>query len=290
MPGEPLRGRAGSVDESRVDGCRTARPTPRATFARSSLRGPNREPFLHDAASEPPSRLVVGQGEDGARMALAHVTASEHPQHLFREARAGAGGSTPPASSGRPGRPRLRATARTRPRGMRTRAPPRRGRAARARRSRRARAGASRCPRRRGRAQEASRRRPTGRRASGARPRRARSRLPLGAVDDDRLQDALEPDRAREAGGRLRLEPAARLPRIRVDGLDRQMDELGLARLPEQDFEAAAEAAPLLRNARQAPSPPSSRPRRRRSGGRRRSRELRGSAPPRGAPSAGWSS
>ena len=44
---------------------------------------------------------------------------------------------------------------------------------------------------------------------------------------DDRLQQALLLDRACKAGRRLRLEAAARLPRVGVDRVDRQLRELG---------------------------------------------------------------
>ena len=87
----------------------------------------------------------------------------------------------------------------------------------------------------------------------------------------------------------LRLEAAARLLRVRVDRVDRDLEQLARSRrAADQDLEAAAEAATRcrLRRARQAPSPPSSRRRLRRSDGRRQLRAGRGSAPRRGAPTA----
>ncbi len=104
---------------------------------------------------------------------------------------------------------------------------------------------------------------------------------------EQRLDDALAPDRLGEPGARLAVEALARLLRIRVDGVDRQLEQLGRVRLEtaDENFEAAAEAA-AVRRARQAPSPPSSTRRRRRTGGRTRSPATRGSVPRRGAPSA----
>jgi hypothetical protein len=60
------------------------------------------------------------------------------------------------------------------------------------------------------------------------------------APDDDRLENALQSNRARETGCCLGLEATARLPRVRVDRLDRQVNELGLARLAQQHLEATA--------------------------------------------------
>src|SRR5206468_3071638 len=112
---------------------------------------------------------------------------------------------------------------------------------------------------------------------------------PRGArPHDQRLDDPLVPDRLGETGARLAVEAPARLLRVRVNGIDRQVEQLRGARLEptDQHLEAAAEAAPLTRRARQAPSPPSSTRRHRATGGRTRSRGDRGSAPRRGAPSA----
>ena len=64
-------------------------------------------------------------------------------------------------------------------------------------------------------------------------------------ANDDRLQD-LVPDRRRQAGCGLGLEAATRLSRVRVDGLDRKVEQLRLPALAQQDLEAAAETAPLI--------------------------------------------
>ena len=60
--------------------------------------------------------------------------------------------------------------------------------------------------------------------------------------DDDRLEEALLADRAGETGGRLGLEAAARLTRIRVDRVDGKAGELraAFAGAADQDFQAAA--------------------------------------------------
>ena len=141
------------------------------------------------------------------------------------------------------GRPR-RARGRTRRSAPRRRAPPRPPRGARGRRSRPGRAGAtSRSSASRTSAGTRRRCRPRAPRASGARRRSARSR-PRPRPDDDRLDHALRADRVGEPGGRLRLEAAPRLARVRVDLLDRQVRELRLvAAAADQDLEAAAEAA-----------------------------------------------
>src|SRR5205085_4457381 len=81
-------------------------------------------------------------------------------------------------------------------------------------------------------------------------------------ADDDRLEHALGADRAGEPGSRLRLEAAARLPRVGMDHLDGEMRELGRGladRAADQDVEAAPQPAARATGARQAPSPPSSR-------------------------------
>jgi len=83
------------------------------------------------------------------------------------------------------------------------------------------------------------------------------------------------------------LEPTPGLARVGVDRLDGEVHELRLTGLPQQDLQAAPETTPLLRNARQAPSPPSNTPRRRPSGGRRQSRGHRGSGLRRASPSEG---
>ena len=88
----------------------------------------------------------------------------------------------------------------------------------------------------------------------------------------------------------LRVVALPRLARVGVDRLDRQLHELCLARAADQDLRPRPRplrsGSHVVRNGRQAPSPPSSRPRRRRTGGRRRSRAGRGSAPRRDAPTA----
>ena len=67
-------------------------------------------------------------------------------------------------------------------------------------------------------------------------PRRARA-------DEHRLDDSLHADRVGERRGGFGVEASPRLPRVRVDLLDRQVRELGLVRAADQDLEAAAETA-----------------------------------------------
>ena len=185
-----------------------------------------------------------------------------------RAGRAGGSGSRPPASSGRRAPPRRRARARTRRAAARRRAPPRSATGSRARRSRRGRAAASRGRRPRGRSPAASR----GRLARGAPAALAGDQL-VAALrprpHDDGLDQTLGADRVGEPGGRLVLEAAARLARVRMD-LARAAGARARARrrAADQHLEAAAEAAARASAARQAPSPPSSTPRLLPNGGR----------------------
>src|SRR5712691_11419101 len=96
---------------------------------------------------------------------------------------------------------------------------------------------------------------------------------------EQRLDDALSAHRLGESGAGLAVEPLARLLRVRMDRVDRQLEQLGRVRFEpaDENLEAAAEAA-AVRRARQAPSPPSSRRRLRWSDDRRRSPAVRGSA------------
>ena len=86
MPGESARAaprqrstRAGSTAAT------LPRAPPGATLPRSPFGRPNGQALLHDPARESAARLVVGQREDGARVAFAHVPAGEHPEHLLRK-------------------------------------------------------------------------------------------------------------------------------------------------------------------------------------------------------------
>ena len=84
-------------------------------------------------------------------------------------------------------------------------------------------------------------------------------------ANDDRLDQPLRLDRLGKPAHRLMVEALARLLRVRVDLVDGDVRELR-RRAPDQNLEPAAETA--SRRARQAPSPPSSRPRRHGSAGR----------------------
>ena len=114
----------------------------------------------------------------------------------------------------------------------------------------------------------ASARPPRGPPASAARRRSARSR-PRAAAGARPAARSPVADRVGQPGGRLVIEALARLARVRVDLLDRDVRELDTAGAADQDLEAAAEAPPRCFSCvRQAPSPPSSRPRRHASAGR----------------------
>ena len=60
---------------------------------------------------------------------------------------------------------------------------------------------------------------------------------------DDRLEDALMTDRLGEARGCLRLEALAGLARVRLDRVDRELQQLGRAATTDENFETAAETA-----------------------------------------------
>ena len=64
--------------------------------------------------------------------------------------------------------------------------------------------------------------------------------------DEERLDDALPPHRVGEPRRGLGLEAAPRLVRVRMDRVDRDLEQLARSRrAADQDFEAAAEAATL---------------------------------------------
>src|SRR5207253_5114404 len=67
-------------------------------------------------------------------------------------------------------------------------------------------------------------------------------------TDDDRNEHSLVADGVGETRRRLRLEPAARLPRVRLDLVDPQVRELRpFGGTADEDFEPAAEAPALRR-------------------------------------------
>ena len=108
-------------------------------------------------------------------------------------------------------------------------------------------------------------------------------------ADEQRLDDAAALDRGGEAGQRLGVEAGARLVRVRLDQLDRQLAQLagvaGRGALGQDRRQAAADAAlplPLpaaLATARQLPGQRLGRRRRRARRGRARSPAGRSSAP-----------
>ena len=65
----------------------------------------------------------------------------------------------------------------------------------------------------------------------------------VAAADEHRLDHALRAHRVGEPVRGLGVVALARLARVRVDRLDRELGQLRLGRAADQDFEAAAEAA-----------------------------------------------
>ena len=282
-----------ALGERRVDRrALGARLLPRARPARLLLGGAHGHAGLDDLAGEPAAAFLVGNRQDGARVALAQLAALDHREHVVGEVE-----QPHPVRDGRlrPADP-LRDLAEREPELVdQERAGPRlldRGellagdvldereqervavvRLAHERRHRRQAGLARGAPAPlAGDQLPAARRGGGGRRRAGSRPARGRSRpgrarpRRRGACAAGAGSGGSPRRGARRARSRLRRRSA---PRGRGRGRGRPRP-----------------TAHPIRSARQAPSPPSSRPRRRRSGGRRRSRGARGSAPPRGAPSA----
>src|SRR5439155_17480351 len=285
--GEGLQRRAHARRKRRVDGDRThARLLLRAGPLRTLLRRPHGQALLHDLARETPAPFVIGHGEHRTRVAFRELPALDHAEHVVRQIEQ--------ADAVR--HRRLRASDafcdlaereaelveqyRVGPRFLH-----RRQLLARdvLDQSEQQRVAVIRLAHDRG-----------NRRMPGL-----TCRTPAALTRDDlvapgrtrpheqRLDHALAADRLREPRARLGVEALAGLLRVGMDRVDRQLKQLGCARLEAADehLEAAAEAA-AVRRARQAPSPPSSTRPLRRNGGRRRSPASRGSALPRGGSTA----
>ena len=81
----------------------------------------------------------------------------------------------------------------------------------------------------------------------------------VAAADEHRLDHALRAHRVGQPVRGLGIVALARLARVRVDRLDRELGQLRLRGAADQDFEAAAQASPGLRAAVRAawavPSP-----------------------------------
>ena len=233
--------RAASVGIDR-DGAR-ARPLLRAGPLRALLGGADREAALDDLAREPAAALVVGHREDGARVAFAQLAALDHPEHVV--------GQLEQADPVRDGRLRaadaLRDFAEREAElvdedGVRARLLDRGQLLARdvldeAEQERVAVVDGA----------HDGRNRLAARLARGTPAALARDDLvaaDAARADEERLDDALLPHRVGEARRGLRLEPAARLLRVRVDRVDGDLEQLGRSRgAADQDFEAAAETA-----------------------------------------------
>ena len=276
-----------AVGKRGIDGVRPGAAFGGRPPARARAPHANRQPFC--TISRASSGAPRGRGRrELPRVALGQLAARDHPEHVVGQPRAAAAGSTPTASSGRRGRRSPRGRARTRPGATRTRGPPRSGeRSSRATFSTRP---SSSVPGHRppGRPPECS---PAGF-ACGAPAALARDQLVAarcGGAHDDRLHDALGPDRLRQRGGRLVVEPPPRLPRVRVDRHRPGRWASSVAGAADQHLEAAAETSAgsgglvaLDKLHRHLPVGLGAAP----SGGRRRSRAARGSAPRRAGPSA----
>ena len=241
---EPLGRRARALGERRVDGAAVARRRARAPPS-CAARSAARTVMPSRAMRRARRRRASSSGSASTARAWPSVSS---PRASIQSTSSGSSSSRSrfetPASSGRPARRPRRARARTRRSATRRRAPPRRARGSRGRRSRRARAAACRGRRPRARARAASAR-PASRAARQRRSPAIELVAALGArPHDDRLQHALVADRRGEARGRLRLEPAARLARVRVDRVDREVEQLGARRrAADEHLETAAEAA-----------------------------------------------
>ncbi len=226
--GRPVSRSAAVADaggERRIDRAQPlrARLLPRTRPARLLLGRAHRHPGLDDLAGEPAAAVLVGHGEHGARVPLRAARRARPCRARRRAARAGASGSRRTASTGRPARTPRRARARTRRSGARRRAPPRPGRAARGRRSRPARAGASRGRRRRERPRAPSAR-PASRAARQRRSPAISSNPPAWRRrTTHRLDHALRAHRVGEPVRGLGIVALARLARVRVDRLDREL-------------------------------------------------------------------
>src|SRR5437763_2121516 len=85
-PGQTLERLPHTRGERGIDRSRShARTLSRARPFRALLRGPYREPLLHDLARQPAATLVVGDGENRTRMTLAQLTALDHAEHVVGE-------------------------------------------------------------------------------------------------------------------------------------------------------------------------------------------------------------
>ena len=254
--------------ESRIDRRLRPRLRPRARPARRALRGPHRHPLRDDLARKPPPLAVVGDGEHGPRVALGELAALDHREHvvgeleepqLVRDRRLRA---SDPLGDLAEGQLELvqqhRVGARLLDRGEILAGDV----LDEADQERVAVVGLADHGRQRGEPGLA------GRAPAPLAGDQLVAALEPGP-EHDRLHDALVADRVGEPVRRLVVEAPPRLARVRVDLVDRDVRELH-RRASDQDLEATAEAAPRARFScvRQAPSPPSSRPRRRVSAGR----------------------
>src|SRR3989440_3892568 len=287
-PGQMLERVTHTGGERRIDGCRTnARLLLRARPFCALLGGTHGQALLHDLPGELAAAVVVGDREHRARMSFGELPAFEHREHVvgeveqpdrIRDGRLRAADALGDLSEREP---ELVEQYRVRASFLRRRELLACDVLDQAEQERVAVVGLAHDGR------------------DGLVPRFARG-APAALAGDDlvparsagaheqRLDDALAANGLGKPRAGLTVEALARLLRIRVNRVDRQVEQLRRARLEPADehLEPAAQAASVT-DARQAPSPPSSTHPPRRSCGRRRSPATRGSAPPAGAPNAG---
>src|SRR5581483_572123 len=289
--GERREGRAHALGERRIDrDGANARTLSRPRPLRPLLGGAHGEALADDLAGEPAALLVVGNGEHGARMALAELAALDHAEHVV--------GELEQADPVRDRRLRatdpLRHLAEREPElvdqdGVGARLLDRGELLARdvLDEPEQERVPVVRLP------DDGRHRLPSGLARRPPAPLAGNDLVAASGAraDEQRLDHALATHRLGEPRRRFGLEPTPRLARVRMDRVHGQLEQLARRRVEaaHQELETAAEpppGAPGIRRARQAPSPPSSTRRRPPSGGRRRSPAGRSSAPPPGAPSA----
>ena len=221
---------ASAISEGRIDGDCLAWTPARPSFPGGTLGGPNGEAFLHDPPREAAASIVVGERQHCTSVSLGEIPAREHPQHLLRKLEEpqavrdrGLGPSDPLGYFAErqfelvyerrvgacflDGGELLASDVLHQPEQKRVAIA--------------------------GFADDGGKCRGSGR---SCRTPAALSGDELESTlwppaDDDWLKYALQANGARKTGSGLGLEAASWLARIRMDGLDREVEELGLARL-----------------------------------------------------------
>src|SRR5919204_2448617 len=238
----PRGGDTRPLREGWIDGRHRTRTPPRTRRLRGALGSPNREPVANDAPRKPPPRVVIRNREHRPRVPLGQLAAGDHPQHLVGKLE-----QPEPVRDGR-----LRPAHALRDLAEReSELIEEDGVGARLLHSRQLLAGHVLDKREQERVPVV---RLADKRGDAPDPRLLRRPpAPLAGdqlvaaggprPDDDRLQEALRLDRARQAVRRLRQEPPARLARVGVDRLERELGERRrrVAEAADQDVEPAPE-------------------------------------------------